>query len=582
MNFPHSAPNLRSAALFSFLKPRFIAMAPAPGRGSRENGIGLRFVAIFFFCVLGLTPGCKPFEPKADLVIINNAEPESLDPAQVTGQSEMRVVSALFEGLCRYNAKTGEPEPALSDRWRISEDGRTYTFHIREGLRWSTGEPISSADFLYSWRRILAPETAADYAGQFYYIKNAEAYNTGSITNVDQVGISAPDPSTFQVVLNQRTPFFLNICALQMAAVVPRKAIEAKGDHWILSRPLPVSGAYELASWRINDKIRLRRNDRYWDAGSCQNTFVDLLPVGSASVALNLYETGGTDIVWDKELIPAELLEELQKRPDFHTFDYLGSYFVRFNVTRKPFDDARVRRAFALSVDKERILRKIVKTGGKIASALTPSGIRNYTPPEGLGYNPAFAKKLLAEAGYPDGANFPTVTYMFNYAAGAVGIHEKIAVEMQQMWREELGVRVDLRRVESKIFYGAQSALDYDFSRSSWIGDYNDPTTFLDLFRSANGNNRTGWKNRRYDELLDQANAEADSAKRNAMLQQAEALLVHDEVPILPLYYYVGINYFDSTKITGIYNNVVDVHPIHLIHKSTGSRQRAEGGARGF
>ena len=318
----------------------------------RARRIFLR--ARFLFCLplLGLIFGCSRHEPPADLTIINNVEPESLDPAIIVAQADMRVVSGMFEGLTRLEPVAARAVPGLAARWDISADKKIYTFHLRTNLLWSTGEPITSADVVYSWRRALDPQTASRYAGQLYYLKNAEAYNTGQITNAALVGVSAPDAFTVRAELKSPTAFFLDLCAFPTLAVVPRQTIEKYGDHWLMARPLPVSGAYELAAWRLNDKIRLRKNPRYWDAANTQSELIDILPVGSPNTALNLYERGQVDIVWDKELIPSELMDVLLQRPDFHSFTYLGTYFFRFNVTRKPFDDPRVRRALALAVDK--------------------------------------------------------------------------------------------------------------------------------------------------------------------------------------------------------------------------------------
>jgi oligopeptide transport system substrate-binding protein len=527
-------------------------------------------LARFFFAAgaLMLATGCFRHEPPADLTIINNAEPESLDPAIIVAQADMRVVSALFEGLTRLEPKAARAVPGLAASWDISPDGKSYTFHLRTNLVWSTGEPITSADVVYSWHRALDPKTASRYAGQLYYLKNAAEFNTGKITNAALVGVSAPDKFTVRVELKSPTAFFLDLCAFPTLAVVPRQAIEKYGDHWLTARPLPVNGAFELASWQLNHKIRLKKNPRYWDAANTQSELIDILPVGSPNTALNLYERGQVDIVWDKELIPAELIDVLLRRPDFHTFNYLGTYFVRFNTTRKPFDDPRVRRALALAVDKERIVKKITKAGEMTTSHLVPTGTANYTSPDGLGYDPELARKLLAEAGFPGGKAFPRFEYLFNAAAGGGGkIHEKIAIELQQMWRDKLGISMELRQVETQVFWGMQSRMDYDLTRSSWIGDYNDANTFLGMFVTGDGNNETGWSNLRYDELVRAANEQSDLKKRETLFQQAETILVHDELPILPLYFYVGINYFDTNKISGIWENVLDDHPLRSIRK---------------
>lgn len=525
-----------------------------------------RFVFCLAVCVLLF--GCVHREPPADLTIINNVEPESLDPAIITGQADGRVVAGLFAGLTRLNPQTARPVPDLAERWEISPDGLTYTFHLRTNLVWSTGEPIRADDLVYSWIRVLNPATGCDYAGQLFYLKNGEDFNAGKIKDPSRVGVHAVDPFTVRIELEHPTAFFLDLCAFQTLLVVPRQTIEKFGDRWLMARPLPSSGPYELEAWRLNDKIRLKKNPRYWDATNTQSEIIDLLPVGSPNAALNLYTHGQADIVWDKDLVPTDLVDLLLKRPDFHTFGYLGTYFIRFNVTKKPFDDPRIRRALALAIDRDRIVKKITRAGEQPAFHLVPDGTANYSAGEGTSYNPDLARKLLSEAGYPGGKGFPHFEYMFNAAAGgSAKIHENIAIELQQMWRDELGVQMGLRQLEWKVYLSAQSQLDFEASRSSWIGDYNDPQTFLGMFTSTDGNNRTGWKNTRYDELIKQANNEPDLIKRAKFFQQAETLLVKDEVPIIPLFFYVGINYFDTNKIQGVYENILDVHPLQAIRK---------------
>ena len=316
------------------------------------------FISVFLLLSFSFLCGCVRREPPADITILNGAEPQSLDPAIITGQADMRIVQGLFEGLARVNPKTARPIPGLAESWDVSPDGKTYIFHLRTNLVWSTGGPIRAEDIVYSWIRTLAPATASEYAGQFYFIKNAEAFNTGAIKDPSLVGVHALDPFTVRVDLNLPIPFFLDICTMPLAYVVPRQTIEKYGDRWLMTRPLPSSGPYELVYWHLNDKVRLKKNPRYWDSAHTQSEIIDILPVGSANVALNLYEHGEADVVWDASLIPSELLDVLLKRPDFHTFNYLGTYFVRFNVTRKPFDDPRVRQALAMDPVDVRLCRR--------------------------------------------------------------------------------------------------------------------------------------------------------------------------------------------------------------------------------
>lgn len=522
---------------------------------------------LFYPLLLACFSACSRRDPPADLTIINSLEPESLDPAIIIAQADMRIVSGMFEGLTRLEPVDARAVPGLAESWDISPDGKIYTFHLRANLAWSTGEPITADDVVYSWIRELDPGTASEYAGQLYYIKNGEEFNTGKLKDPSQVGVHAMDKLTVRVELNHPTLFFLDICAMPLACVVPRQTIEKYGDHWLNARPLPVSGAYELVAWRLNDKVRLKKNPRYWDAANTQSDVIDILPVGTPNTALSLYDRGQADIVWDKELIPTELMDVLIKRPDFHTFNMLGSYFFRFNVTRKPFDDPRVRKALALAIDKERIVKKITRAGEQITPDLVPPGTRNYRPPEGLGYDPALARKLLAEAGFPGGKGFPRFEYLFDQGASGTKIHEDIAVELQQMWRDELGINMELRQIETQVFWGTQFRMEYTLSRGSWIGDYNDANTFLGMFLTGDGNNETGWSNARYDQLVHGANETTDPAAREKMFQEAETILVRDEVPIVPLYIYVGVNYFDTNKITGIWQNMLDDHPLRTIRK---------------
>jgi oligopeptide transport system substrate-binding protein len=524
----------------------------------QDLGIG---IGLGLLCVALL--GCSNSKEKPDLVIINGAEPESLDPAILTVQADGRVARSIFEGLTRLSPGDATPIPGLSDHWDISEDGTTYTFHIRTNAIWSTGEAITADDVVYSWIRALDPLTAADYAGQFFYIKNGEAFNSAKIKDPKQVGIRALDSRTLQVELIQPTPFFLDLCATTTFFVVPKWIIEKHGDRWIMAKPLPSSGPYTLEFWRIKDKIRVRKNPRYWNAEAVQCAVVDFISSETAMTALNIYDSGQADLIWDKNLIPNELMDVLGKRSDCQRFDYLGTYFMRFNVTRKPFDDVRVRKALTLAIDRKRIVEKITKSGEKPAYHFVPAGMPIYKPPQGLGYDPDAARKMLADAGYPGGKNFPT----FQYLSRVGKQEEQVGVELQAMFKEVLGINMELRLVETKVYFSSQSLMDYEVSRSSWIGDYNDPNTFLDMFMSNNGNNRTGWKSAKYDDLLREGNAQRNPKKREKILQQAEALLIREDTPIAPIYFYAGVLFYRPDKIEGISFNLLDEHPVWAIRK---------------
>jgi oligopeptide transport system substrate-binding protein len=500
--------------------------------------------------------GCERFPKAADFTFINGAEPESLDPAVVTGQPEERLCMALFEGLTSRNGH-GEIEPGMAERWEISPDGKTYTFHLREA-HWSNGDPVTAFDFFRSWKRVLDPQTAARYVEQLYYLENAEQYNHGAMTDFSKVGVQAIDIKTLRVRLKQPTPFFLQICAFMTLLPVHFPSIEQWGEDWIKPGKLVSNGAYELEDWRIDDRIRLRANPWSWRKNQVHLPVIDVLPTSQATTAFNLFYSGKVDLVLDKGLIPTFLIPSIKKKPYVHSTPFLATYFYRFNTTRPPFNNRLVRKALDLAIDKRRIVEKITQAGEQPAGSFTPPGMPGYRPPAGLEYNPAEARRLLAEAGFPDGQGFPPFSILYNSSE----INEQIAVEVQAMWHDQLHLRVHLRTEEWKVYLGSLQKLDYDVARSTWVGDYDDPNTFLGCFLSTSGNNNTGYENPRFDHLINEANRQTNPARRFQLMREAESLLVEQDLPLAPLYHFVGITLYDGTKWKGIEPNLVDEHPL--------------------
>ena len=505
---------------------------------------------------------CGKVDQRADLVFLNGAEPETLDPAIITGQPEGRIVNALFEGLCAYD-ENGQPSPGVAESWEISPDAKTYTFHIRPNAKWSDGSPLKASDFVDSWHHTLKPETASQYNYQLYPIKNAQAFAEGKLADFSEVGVHAVDDRTLRVDLENPTSYFLQLCAFPTLHPLPVDLIKRVGDDWVKPANIISNGAFTLETWRINDKIRLRKNAQYWDSANVALETIDVLPISDANVAFNFYASGLADLMMDKGLAPPALLEDLKKRPDFHAAPFLGIYFLRYNCERGPFKDERVRTAFSLAVDKKRIVDKITRAGELPASGFVPPGIPGFHGTDGLPFDPAQAARLLAEAGFPAGKGFPNVNYLYSKSE----LNEAIAVELQNMWRDSLGVNVNLVRQEWKVYLNSLSLLDYDIARSSWVGDYADPNTFLDMFLTGGGNNRTGWSSTAYDTLLATASRELNPSRRFEILREAEDLLVKNAIPVCPIYYYVGIQLYDPAKLDGIRANVLDEHPLRKIRK---------------
>lgn len=524
-----------------------------------------RTLVVLLFVVLPVLTGCSPGRLRPDLVFINGAEPETLDPALITGQPEGRIVNALFEGLLRFDRK-GVAEPGVASSWEISADQCVYTFHLRKEACWSDGKALMAKDFVDSWRRTLDPATASAYNYQLFAVKGAQEFAESApdkLPDFSTVGVKALDEGTLRVTLKQPTPYFLDLCAFPTLYPVRTDLIARYGDDWVKPGKLVGNGSFVLEDWRINDAIHLKANPLYWDATNVLLRTAEVLPISQANVAYNFYAARQADLIMDKGLAPPSLLDALKQRPDFHAAPFLGTFFLRFNCAKGPFADVRVRKAFAMAIDRKRITTKITRAGESSALSFVPPGIPGYQAPLGLAEDARASRKLLAEAGYPEGKGFPLTTYL--YSEGE--LNEGVAVELQSMWKEQLGVTIQLARQEWKVYLNSLGALDFGIARSSWVGDYPDPNTFLDLFLSESGNNRTGWKSAAYDCLIHQAAAERDPKKRFGIMQQAEGYLVRDEAPISPLFFYVGIQLYDGNRIGGIEPNVLDEHPIREIFR---------------
>jgi oligopeptide transport system substrate-binding protein len=537
--------------------------ASAPSAKNRTKKIWRYPAGAIALLLLCLVTGCGSGDQRADLVILNGAEPESIDPAVITGQLDGRICYALFEGLLHFD-RFGKPQPGIAENWDLSSDGKNYTFHLRANARWSNGDPVTAKDFLLSWKRILLPETASEYAYLLYHVKNAQSFNEGTLKDFGSVGLTAIDDRTFRVELEAPVPYFLDLCSFATLLPVHLATVEKYGDEWIKPDKLVNNGPFLLKEWRLNYRIRLQKNPLYWDASHVALNTIDALPIDNSITAYNFYASKVADLILDKGLTPPSLIPELKSRPDFHAAPFLGNYFIRFNVKRKPLADVRVRQAFAMAIDRERIVQKITQAGEPPAYSFTPPGTASgYQPPKMFGRDVQKARRLLAEAGYPDGKGFPTVTYLYD----SKKLNEDIAVEIQNMLSDALGVHIELQKQEWKVYLNSLSRLDYDFARSSWVGDYNDPNTFIDCFVSGGGNNRTGWANKAYDDLVAAAALEANSAKRSQIFQQAEEILLNQGTPICPLYYYVGIQIYDGQKFGGIEPNLLDEHPFREMYR---------------
>jgi oligopeptide transport system substrate-binding protein len=490
---------------------------------------------------------------RQEFVFNNDSEPETLDPHTMTGATEMRIALALFEGLTTLDPATLEVRPGLAANWETSPDGLVTTFRLRPNTLWSDGAPLRAADFVASWRRALTPATAASYAGMFFPILGAEQlFRGGEARDFLEQGVTAPDDRTLVVRLGRPCAYFLELTAFPTFAPVRVELIERHGGEWLKPGLLVGSGPFVLRQWEPRQRIVMERNPHYWDAGSVRLERVTALPLDDLNTAYSMYLRGGVD--WLPS-IPQARVEEIRRHADYYVTPYFGTYFYRFNVTRPPFDDRRVRRAFSLATDRREICEHVLRSGQQPVSTLCPP-VAGYEPPAGLSTDRDAARALLAEAGFgPDGAVFPPVEILYNTSEG----HKLVAEAVAQQWSRNLGVKATARNVEWKILLQDMRELNYQICRASWIGDYGDPSTFLDIFRSGDGNNRTGWSHKDYDAMADAAARETNPTRRRELFGRMEVLLVEDECPILPVYRYVCQGLV-SPRVNGWFENARDLH----------------------
>jgi oligopeptide transport system substrate-binding protein len=477
-------------------------------------------------------------------------EPETLDPTMATGIPESTIISNCFDGLTRTGFTGKEVYPRAAERWEVSADGLTYTFHLRDAV-WADGRPVTAHDFEYAYKRILNPEVGAEYAVMLYYIEGAIAYNTGKMKDASTVGVRALDDRTLEIRLASPTPYFLQILGHSSYMPLPRHIVE-KNPEWNLEPETYIgNGPFILTEWRHHDRLVFKRNPLHWDAANVPLDRLVFRTIQASSTELAMFETGDLDVTYQ---VPTVSIPRLRSSPEFRSRPQIATYYICFNTKRPPFDDPRVRQAFSLAVERRVIAEKVCQGGEPPAYAFVPpnvadaDGKRDFRAVGGdllETQNIEKARRLLAEAGYPGGEGFPRVDYLYNDDER----HRKIALVLQNMWKKELGVRVNLRVEEWKVLLTHRRAGEYDLCRHGWVGDYADPMTFLELFITGSGLNDAKWSNPAYDEMIVAARNEVDADRRMEMLHRAEALLM-ERVPIAPLFFY-RILYLEKPDVSG-------------------------------
>ncbi|MBQ7733818.1 MAG: peptide ABC transporter substrate-binding protein [Synergistaceae bacterium] len=477
-------------------------------------------------------------QSESEIVFNLGADPRTIDPALNNTVDGNNVVVNIFDGLVR-TAFNDAPEAACAKSWEVSPDGLKWTFHLRDNLKWSDGEPVTASQFRDGFLRAMAPETASLYAYYTFFIKNAKEFYY-SRAKADDVGVYAPDDKTFVVELEYANPLMLDYMAFSI--FMPARDF-MKDPSWAAKPETLIStGAFKLDSWKHGDggEIVLVKNPEYWDADNVKIDRLRFVFINDENTALAAFRSGRIDYM---SSIPSAMLPLLLKTGEAKSGESLGTGFCDFNVTRKPFDDPRVRRAFTLAIDRQVIVNKVIRGGQKPATGfvcyLVPgTGEAQDFRTEGGAFLPERAdveeaRRLLAEAGYPDGKNFPKVSFKYNSNPG----NKSMAEALQGMWKSVLGVEVELLNEEWKVFIETRIRRDYDIARDAWIMDFFDAASILELCMTNSPQNNTGYSNPEFDDLMNKATYEMDHVKRINYMHEAEKILMKD-LPVLPIHFY--------------------------------------------
>jgi len=474
-------------------------------------------------------------------------EPPSLDWSITTDSSSVQVLNNLMEGLCRYD-KNLNPIPALAISWEVKEDGRKYIFHLRKNAYWSDGRPVKAQDFVYSWQRLVNPETASEYAYFLYLVKNARKINAGKIKDLSRLGIRAIDNFTLEVELERPAVYFPLITTFVSTFPLRQDLIKKYPDSWTEPEHLVTTGPFVLKSWRHEYKLELEPNPYYYGEKPRLKKIIFYM-VNEPTTALTLYETGDLDLVRP----PPSAIPSYQDSPEYYRGPFLATYYLGFNVQKSPLNDPRVRKALAMAIDRSQI-PKILQGGQIPAKSFIPPGMFGHNPKIGYDFNPKQAGELLKQAGYESGKKLPPITLMFNIQQE----HQLICEYVQAQWQAHLGITVYLKNMEWKVFL---KELDLDppqVFRLGWVADYPDPDNFARVFTSQSGNNHTNWKNLVYDQLVELGVQETDPEKRRAIYNRLQRILLEEECVIVPLYFYVQ-NWLVKPYVQGLEFNPLGI-----------------------
>ncbi|WP_319371838.1 peptide ABC transporter substrate-binding protein [uncultured Ilyobacter sp.] len=513
--------------------------------------LGILLLSLLMVACSGKKEASEGKDAEQVLIFNLGAEPKTVDPQLNSATDGGIVINNTFEGLMRMNAE-GMTVPATAESYEVSEDGTVYTFHIRENAKWSDGQPVKASDFEYAWKRALDPSVAAEYSFQLYYIKGAQEYFEGKASK-DDVAIESIDDKTLEVTLVGPTPYFLALTTFYTYMPVREDIVAKKPEGWAKDTTIAVSnGPFVISEYEPSSRIVLLPNENYWNKENVKLDKIIFEEIVDQTTALTAYENGEVDVLRE---VPQQDIPRLQLEDStFSIAPFLGTYYYIFNVDKEPTNNVNVRKALTYAIDRKSITEQVAKGGQLPATGFVPTGLfdsegKDFRATGGdfgisVTADIAKAKEYLAKAGYPDGKGFPKITIIYNTSEG----HKAIAEAIQEMWKKNLGIDVELMNQEWAVFQDTRHVGNFEIARAGWIGDYADPMTFLDMWTSYSGNNDAQWKwttdknkfasNKEYDSLIEKSKV-TQGTERDALLYKAEKILM-DEMITMPIYYYTG------------------------------------------
>lgn len=487
------------------------------------------------------------------------SEVPTFDPGQAQDNVAHTMLNMMYEGLVAMD-EDGQVKPANAESWEI--DGTKYTFKLRKDAKWTNGDPVTAKDYVFAWERVLSPETspAPPYANMLYdYIQGAKEFNEGKTKDFSTVGVKALDDYTLEVNIINPTPYFLGLTSFYTYFPVHKSVTD--DVKWATNKDKMITnGPFKLTGWEIGQSYELAKNDNYHSKDDVKLTKIQINVVESAATQLQAYKNGETDYTGQPVgEIPSDQLPSVRQelKDEFNNRSIASIYYYQFNVTAKPFDNAKIRKAFSMAIDRQTLIDKVTLGGETAAFGFVPYGIvgadgqeyRKSVPDNYLSYNVEDAKKLLEEgmkeANY---TKLPEITLLYNTSEN----HKKIALAIGDMWKKALGVDIKLLNQEFQVYISTRRNLDYQVSRAGWVSDYNDPMAFMSMWTTGDGNNDAGYSNKEYDQLISDAKKIGDEKARQEMIAKAEKILIEDDSVAIPLYYY-------TTK-TLIKPNLKNVH----------------------